>query len=183
MNSDRFDAVTRTLTTAGSRRRILATALGGLLPLGALPASARKGKKDTSTCVAHNVAGCMSERDVCVTNYARRAPAIRPIRGPSASSPWATPPCAAAAAPCHRPRVSRVAGTQIVRRSATQRAQPASRRLGPTALAPAPTLAALHAYIPAREAVDPTPPPVRTEEPAHVSLGEETRQRATAEWK
>ena len=44
MNSHRFDAVTRTLTTAGSRRRVLA-ALGGLITLGALPASARKGKK------------------------------------------------------------------------------------------------------------------------------------------
>ena len=45
MNSDRFDAVTRTLTTAGSRRRVLAAALGGLITLGALPTSARKGKK------------------------------------------------------------------------------------------------------------------------------------------
>jgi hypothetical protein len=69
MDADRFDFLARSLDAAISRRRALA-ALGSLVTLGALPASAKKGKKDKSTCVAHNVAGCTSERDVCVTNNA-----------------------------------------------------------------------------------------------------------------
>ena len=45
MDSYRFDALTRSLTVAGSRRRALAAALGGLITLGALSADAKKGKR------------------------------------------------------------------------------------------------------------------------------------------
>jgi hypothetical protein len=44
MDSDRFDALTRNMTAAGSRRRALAAALGGLVTLGAMSADARKNK-------------------------------------------------------------------------------------------------------------------------------------------
>ena len=45
MDAHRFDSLARFLTTAGSRRRALA-ALGSLVTLGALPAGAKKGKKN-----------------------------------------------------------------------------------------------------------------------------------------
>jgi hypothetical protein len=107
MEADRFDSLARSLTQTGSRRRAL-TALGGLVTLNALPASAKKGKnkkkakkpsrnafgcldvgtscrgssanccsgtcegkkpkkgkKDTSSCVAHNTGICSAETDTC----------------------------------------------------------------------------------------------------------------------
>ena len=106
MDADHFDSLARFLTSAGSRRRALA-ALGSLATLGALPVSARKGKKakkpqknafgcvdvgkpcagkngtccsglcqgtkpkkgkkDRSTCVAHNSGICTPETDSCTT--------------------------------------------------------------------------------------------------------------------
>ena len=108
MDSYRFDEPTRSLTVAGSRRRALAAALGGLITLGALSADAervkrtkkkpklnafgclnvgqpcrgkdakccsgvcegmkpKKGEKNKSSCVAHNIGGCTIERSSCVT--------------------------------------------------------------------------------------------------------------------
>jgi hypothetical protein len=50
MDASGFDALTRSLTTAGTRRRVFGTALGGLVGLSALPAAAKKKKKKVTLC-------------------------------------------------------------------------------------------------------------------------------------
>jgi hypothetical protein len=68
MDSDRFDVLTRTLTTASSRRRVLA-ALGSLVSLGAFPASAKKGKKKAKKS-KRNAFGCLNVGQPCRGNSA-----------------------------------------------------------------------------------------------------------------
>jgi hypothetical protein len=68
MDATRFDVLTRTLTTASSRRGALAAALGSLVTLGALSADAKKtkGKKKPKL----NAFGCLDVGKACRGNSA-----------------------------------------------------------------------------------------------------------------
>lgn len=63
MDDERFDSLTRFLTTAGSRRRVLA-ALGSLVTLGALPARAKKDKNKLKKPKL-NAFGCVDVGKAC----------------------------------------------------------------------------------------------------------------------
>lgn len=67
VDSDRFDVLTRFLSTAGSRRRALA-ALGGLVTFGALSAGAKRGKKKPKKKLALNAFGCVDVGQPCRGN-------------------------------------------------------------------------------------------------------------------
>jgi len=67
MDSYRFDALTRSLTVAGSRRHALAAALGGLITLGALSADAKKDKR-TKKKPKLNAFGCVDVGKACQGN-------------------------------------------------------------------------------------------------------------------
>src|SRR5829696_6593919 len=103
MNTDRFNALLRSLSAMPSRRTALrllvGSALGGLLPLGTLSTDAKKGGKGKKVAICHNgqtIRVAQPVAKVLLKLGDRKGPCSTPNPpNPPPSGPTCTPACRA----------------------------------------------------------------------------------------